>query len=149
MKKIKLHWKILIGLFVLMQFFQIDKTNPPVNTDSDFIQIEKPSPAIAKLIKDACYDCHSNETQYPWYTNIQPVGWWIRGHYRGARGDLNYSEWAEYNDEDKPSGLKEMAEEVEEMHMPLKSYTWMHPKSKMNEEQRKELVSFFLGLSKK
>ena len=133
----------LIGIFAVLQLFQIDKTNPPSDPADDFIAIENPPQEIAQMMKDACYDCHSYQTKYPWYTSIQPVGWWVRSHYRGGRQNLNYSEWRQYNDEDKPKGLHEMAEEIEKMKMPLKSYTWMHPEAKLSEGQKEALIAYF------
>ena len=141
-------WLLVILAFVLMQFFPIEKTNPPSDPANDFITIENPPQQVGTLLKNACYDCHSYHTKYPWYANIQPVGWWIRSHYRGARQNLNYSEWRQYNEEDKPHGLEEMAEEVEEKTMPLKSYTWMHPDAKLSEKDRQVLVEYFKGKSR-
>ena len=138
----------LLTIFVLLQFFQIDKTNPEINPADDFITIENPPQEIATLMKNACYDCHSHQTKYPWYTNIQPVAWWIQGHYRGGRQNLNFSEWRQYNEEDKPRGLAEMAEEVEATKMPLLTYWIAHPEAKLSAEDRASLVAYFKGKSK-
>ena len=141
-------WLALILVFVILQFFPIDKTNPPSTPENDFLAIENPPENIKLLIKNACYDCHSNHTKYPWYTNIQPIAWWIRGHYENGRENLNYSEWAQYNEEDKPRGLAEMADEVEETKMPLLTYWLMHPEAKLSEEDRGALVAYFREKSK-
>jgi hypothetical protein len=133
----------LLAVLVVIQFFRIDKTSPKADPAKDFVAIEQPPQAVSEMLKHACYDCHSNHAQYPWYTNIQPVGWWIKGHIQGAREELNYSEWADYNNDDKPRGLKEMAEEVEKGNMPLKSYTWMHPEARLTDAQRAELAAWF------
>ena len=63
----------IVAILVIIQFFRIDKTNPPVIQENDFITISNPPDNIAKIIKASCYDCHSNETKYPWYTNISPL----------------------------------------------------------------------------
>ena len=141
-------WLAFILAFVVLQLFPIDKTNPQSDPADDFIAIENPPEQIVTLMKNACYDCHSNQTRYPWYTNIQPVGWWIRGHFQHARGELNFSEWQQYNQDDKPKALKEMADEVEETKMPLLSYWIMHPEAKLSETDRKLLVDYFRGKSK-
>ncbi|HHM20733.1 MAG TPA: cytochrome C [Bacteroidetes bacterium] len=136
-------WLFLILVFVVIQLFPIDQTNPPADPEDDFITIEKPPEAIGALVKTACYDCHSYQTKYPWYVNIQPVGWWMRSHFRGARKELNFSQWSQYDQEDKAHHFSEMAEEVEEKHMPLKSYTWMHPEARLSNDDRQMLVDFF------
>jgi len=139
----------LAALFILLQFFQIDKTNPPVDTNNDYITMQNPPTEIAEMMRTSCYDCHSNETVYPWYTYVQPVGWWVQKHIRAGKKGLNYSEWRQCNEEDKPSSLKEMAEEVEETKMPLLPYWLAHWDAKLNEEKRKKLVAYFEGMAKK
>lgn len=147
-KNMKFIWLFLILVFVVLQFFPIDKTNPSFNPDDDFIAMENPPEHIATIIKDACYDCHSQQTEYPWYTNVQPVGWWIKGHFQNGRKALNFSQWRQYNEEDKSRGLAEMAEEVEATKMPLLTYWIMHPEAKLSEEKRSELVAYFEERSK-
>ena len=141
-------WLALILLFVILQFFPIEKTNPSFQPEDDFIAIENPPAEIATIMKNACYDCHSYQTEYPWYTNIQPVGWWINGHYTHAREKLNFSLWQQYNEEDKPKGLAEMADQVEATKMPLLTYWIMHPEAKLSEEERTNLVAYFRERSK-
>lgn len=133
----------ILAILVVIQFFQIDKTKPESDPAKDFITVENPPQAVAEMLKNTCYDCHSNHTKYPWYTSVQPVAWWIRGHVRGARMQVNYSEWADYNQEDKTHALREMAEVMEEKRMPPKSYVSMHPESKMTAEQEAELLAYF------
>ncbi len=137
----------LIGVFAVLQLFQIDKTNPPSDPADDFIAMENPPEQVALLMKNACYDCHSNHTKYPWYTSIQPVAWWIRGHYRHGRKKLNFSKWSGYDSEKKEHKIEECIDEVEAKHMPLKSYTWMHPEAKLSEEDRKVLIDYFRSKS--
>lgn len=133
----------LLAVLVVLQFFQIDKKNPPSDPAKDFITLENPPAEVATLLKNACYDCHSHETKFPWYTNIQPVAWWIRGHIRGARQHLNYATWGDYEADKKAHKFEEMAEETKAGHMPMKSYTWMHPEAKLTEAQRQTLVAWF------
>ena len=133
----------LIVLFVLIQFYRIDKTNPPVDLTQDFIQVEKPPAAIGQLLKDACYDCHSHETKYPWYTNVMPFSKWIQGHIEHGREHLNFSTWGSYSDKKKDHKLEEGAEFVLETKMPLTSYLIPHPEARITKEQRKELADWF------
>ena len=129
----------LLGILVIMQFFRIDKTNPPVDASKDFIALEQPPQEVVSLLKAACYDCHSHETAYPWYTNIAPVSWWIKDHIDHGRDELNFSEWGDYSRKRKHHKLEEMAEEVEEGHMPMPSYTWGHAEARLSEDQKETL----------
>lgn len=131
----------VVGVLVIAQFFQAGKTNPPV--ESDFIQATNPPPAVAQMLKDACYDCHSNETVYPWYTYIVPLGNWIKGHVNEGREHLNFSTWNAYSAEDKAEIFEESAEEVAEGKMPLGSYTWTHSKARLSDSQKKEFAEWF------
>ena len=137
----------LLGVLVIIQFFGIDKTNPPVNASEEFMTLAAPPADVAQLLKDACYDCHSHETEYPWYTNIEPVSWWIAHHIEEARGHLNFSTWGTYNAEKKAHKAEECGEEVEKGKMPLKSYLPMHPEARLTDAQRALLTNWFMALS--
>lgn len=130
---------------VAIQFFQIDKTNPHHDITNDFMTLQNPPSDIAEMLKNACYDCHSNLTEYPWYTCIQPAGSWVQGHIYNARGELNFSEWQQYNDDDKPRGLEGMAEQVSKKKMPLTSYTLAHSAARLNMEERRVLSEWFIS----
>jgi hypothetical protein len=137
---------VLLTTFVLMQFFRIDKTNPPLDPANDFISITKPSAEIASILKASCYDCHSNEIRYPWYTNIAPFSWWIKHHVNEGNEELNFSEWGTYKPRRMDHKLKEGIEMIEEDKMPLYSYTVMHGDAKLSAEQKEKLIAFFKGL---
>lgn len=140
MKKILI---ALIGAFLLLQFFQIDKTNPPVDQNSDFLTLKKTPENVAQLIKSACYDCHSNETVYPWYANVQPFGWFLKDHIDEGRKKLNFSTFANYEPKRQAKKLDETAELIENGGMPLESYTLIHKEAKLTAEQKKLLVDYF------
>lgn len=108
-----------------------------------FIGARKPVPAdVAKVLQRACYDCHSNHTSYPWYADIQPVGWWLAMHVRDGRRHLNFSEFTTYSDKRAAHKLKEVAEEVREKGMPLRSYTWTHPEARLDDAERKLIIDW-------
>jgi len=134
---------ILLGIFIIMQFFRIDKTNPPVNKALDFIEIHQPSKEIAGMLKDACYDCHSHEVKYPWYTNVTPVSWWVKGHIDEGLAELNFSEWGNYDAGKAKHKLEESYEKVEKKEMPLTPYLIAHSEARLTTEQRAELVAYF------
>ena len=138
--------KIAIGfivLLVIIQFFRIDKTNPTIIQENDFISITNPPENIKNLLKTSCYDCHSNESTYPWYTNVAPISWWVKQHINEAREELNFSEWGAFTEKRKKHKLEECFEMVEEGEMPLKSYLIVHDEAKLTTEQKNELVVWF------
>jgi len=140
--------KILIAIpivFILIQFIRIDKTNPEVVLANDFVEMEKPPTEIGDMIKSSCYDCHSNHSKYPWYTNVAPVSWIVKNHIIEGRDHFNFSEWNSYSSDEQKDILHECAEEVEEGEMPMKPYLLMHSDAKLSEEQKNILVAYFGG----
>lgn len=133
----------LFAIFVIIQFFRIDTTNPEVIAENDFLYAVGASDDVAQIIKTSCYDCHSNTTQYPWYSNVAPVSWWLKDHINEAREELNFSEWETFEHKRKLKKLKESVEELEEKEMPLKAYTITHGDAKLSDEQREMLVNWF------
>lgn len=146
MKKI---FYLLIVVFIILQFFQIDKTNPPVDENQDFIKMQNPSPEIAQQIKASCYDCHSNESTYPWYTNIQPVGWWVKNHIDEGKHHLNFSEFGTYSAKRQSHKMEECYELVEENEMPLKSYTIAHQDAVLDDATKEQLITYFKEMEEK
>lgn len=137
--------RILLGLAVLLviiQFIRIDKTNPPVDPKLDFAVAARPPAEVVAVIKEACYDCHSHETKYPWYSNIAPVSWWLKGHVNEALEHFNFSTLGILKPEDLKWALGTAAEEIREKKMPLRSYTWMHPEARLTDEQRALLATW-------
>ena len=145
MKKILI---VLLMVFIIIQFFPIDKTNPITNEGMDFLKIKNTPEPIAKLIRNSCYDCHSNETKYPFYSNIQPVAWLLKNHIDEGRKELNFSTFATYEPKRQAHKLEEAAENVEQKNMPLESYTLGHSDAKLSDEQRKQLVNYFRMVQK-
>lgn len=137
--------KILFGLLavvVIIQFFRIDKTNPPVNRALDIMNVVPVPPEIKSILKTSCYDCHTNETVYPWYTNVAPVSWWIKNHIDDGRDELNFSEWGNYSLRRKDHKLDEIVEMIDEEEMPLPSYLIAHGDARLNAEQKALLVDW-------
>ncbi|MEE9439891.1 MAG: heme-binding domain-containing protein [Saprospiraceae bacterium] len=136
----------LAVIFILIQFKRIDKTNPEVVKSQDLLTMRAPSQSVAKNIKTACYDCHSNESTYPWYTNIAPVSWWIKGHIVNGREHLNFSNWGSYSIKDSKHIAEECVEMIEKNWMPLIGYKLMHSEAKLDEKERGELIKYFKTL---
>lgn len=139
--------KIIGGIFVLglivMQFFQIDKTNPPVVAAKTISTVSSPPQEVLSLLKTACFDCHSNETQYPWYANVAPVSWWIKGHIDHGRSELNYSEWGDYDADDQIKKMKKAHRFVRTGLMPMASYTIGHKEARLTPPQKILLMDWF------
>ena len=136
-------WLLLLVALIIMQFFPIDKTNPTADASLDLITMENPPQEIAMMLKGACYDCHSNNTKYPWYTSVAPISWWVKGHIDHGRDEINFSEWGNYKADKANHYLEESAEVVEEKRMPLTPYLILHPEAKISEEQRATLAQWF------
>lgn len=138
--------KIVVAVLVVIQFFRIDKTTQPVDVTKDFVSLTNPPARVAEIIKTSCYDCHSDQTNYPWYTNIAPVSWWIGHHIEEGKEHLNFSNWASYSAKKADHKLEEFYEEVEEGEMPLKSYTFLHGAAKLSEEDKEIFISWVKSL---
>lgn len=142
----KLILKIILIIFIIFQFFRIDKTNPVADRNMDFLVIKKTPENISKIVKNACYDCHSNETTYPWYTNIQPFGWFVKKHIDEGRKELNFSTFATYEPARQARKLNKAAKEITEGEMPLESYLLIHKEAKLNPDQKELLITYFLTM---
>jgi len=139
---------VALGSLVVIQFFRIDKSQPAVDPSLDFLAIESVPIKEATLIKDACYDCHSNEVEYPWYSNIAPVSFWVKGHIDHGIEKLNFSNFGSYDEGKAKHKLEECVEMMEKKSMPLKSYTWLHPEARLTDDTRQSLIDFFDAKSK-
>ena len=142
-----MNWKkIIIGvliLLVLIQFFRINKTNPEFNHEKDYLTSVKTPENISNMLKNACYDCHSYETNYPWYSNVAPISWMLKSHVNEGRHHVNFSLWGDFDPEKKSAIKHEIVEVLEEGEMPLASYTWMHPEAKLTNDQKETLINWF------
>lgn len=140
MKKVLM---VLLGLFIIIQFFPVEKTNPPVNKGMDFLTIKKTPEKEAAIIKNSCYDCHSNETVYPWYSNVQPIGWFLQEHFKDGRKHLNFSSFATYEPKKQIHKLEEAIDEIKKGDMPLQSYTLVHQDAVLSPEEQSLLMKYF------
>ena len=132
----------LLAIIVIIQFFRIDKTNPPVDPALDMINVAQVPEEIESILKTSCYDCHTNESVYPWYTNVAPVSWWVKKHINEGRDELNLSEWGSYSLRRKDHKLDEIVEMIDEEEMPLPSYLIAHGDARLSAEQKALLVDW-------
>lgn len=146
MKKI-IFW--IAAVFVGIQLIPVDRTNKAVNAKDNFIDIYKTPQHITVILKNACYDCHSNETKYPDYAYIAPISWTVKDHINEGREHLNFSEWGTYNKELKENALEKTIATVKDLQMPLPSYIPYHPKANLTTKQRELIQAYFTNLQKK
>ena len=139
MKKISV---ILLVAFILIQFFPIDKNNPAPTPQMDFLTIKNTPETTANLIRNGCYDCHSNETKYLWYSNVQPIAWFLQDHIEEGRKELNFSTFATYEPKRQAHKLAEAIEQIEKGEMPLDSYIIAHSEAKFSESQKQEVIQY-------
>lgn len=138
----KIFWLAIPAALLVIQFFQPDMSNPPVDPAQDIQQVANPPAEVQSILKAACYDCHSNESAYPWYSRISPVSWWVADHINEGREALNFSTFGTLSPGDRAEALEEAAEKVNEGEMPLNSYTWMHPEARLTAAQKDLLVGW-------
>jgi hypothetical protein len=126
---------VIAAILVLIQFIR-----PARNESAEYSKdITKKFPvpdSVLTILKPACYDCHSNHTDYPWYANIQPVAWWLADHVNEGKKELNFSEFASYRPFRQYNKLDKIVKELDESEMPLYSYTIMHGNARLSNEQR-------------
>lgn len=139
-------WQYLLGGLVVIgiavQF--VPSELPPVQTSNpgDLIGsgiVEEP---MANILKSACYDCHSNETNYPWYSHVAPVSWLVAKDTREGREEVNFSNWQDLELLDQLAILDDISSEVSEEQMPMPIYTWIHPEAKLDENQRQQILAW-------
>lgn len=120
----------LLLVSVAIQFIPADISNPGITYDIPT------TPRIKTVLKKACYDCHSNETVWPWYSKISPISWFVAGDVNEGRQELNYSEWDRYDGEEKLEMIRDSWKEIAENKMPPWIYVKMHPESALTIEER-------------
>jgi hypothetical protein len=141
-KILKRTFQILLLVFIIIQFIRPEKNKAEGISKND-ISTLYPVPAnVQSILKTSCYDCHSNNTVYPWYAKIQPVTWWLNNHIQDGKKDLNFSEFASYRIRKQYKKLEEINELVEKDAMPLDSYLWIHKDAKLNEQQKLVLANW-------
>jgi hypothetical protein len=118
-----------------IQFVRPERTNPPADPAASFEGVAKPSPPAAALVRRACYDCHSNQTVWPWYARVAPMSWLVAGDVREGRTHLNLSEWNRLSPEMSRLRMGEMCEEMRKGEMPLWQYLLLHRGARPSREE--------------
>jgi len=131
--------RLLLGLFVAfgaIQFVPVERTNPPATATLD-------APAnVRAILERSCFDCHSHETRWPWYSRVAPVSWLVANDVSNGREELNFSTWDQYDARRAARRISDIPEEIEEGEMPLPNYLRIHPEAKVSEVELATLRSW-------
>lgn len=139
-KILKLIGILLLVVLVVMQFIRPEKNQGGFEGITAFKNDTKPSDEVFLILKENCFDCHSDVTKYPWYAEIAPISYWLADHVKEGKGDFNVSAWETYSTKKKDHKLEEFVEEIEKGNMPLDSYTWIH--GKLSNENQDLLIQW-------
>ena len=137
--------KILLALlvvFIAIQFIQPAHNKTVQVLPTDFAKVFVVPNNVQSVLQIACYDCHSNNTRYPWYTNIQPAGWLLANHVKDGKEELNFSEFANNSQRKQLSKLKATQNSIKDGSMPLPSYTLIHTDAKLSKESKAVILNW-------
>lgn len=140
----------LIGfiIFLLMQCYQPARNiGYEQHFSSNFTEIYKVPKNIEATLRTSCYDCHSDNTNYPWYSYIQPVRFFMDGHINNGKKELNFNEFGNYSKRKQENKLNRIAKEIKEDEMPLNSYTLIHKNAKLSKTQKQEVLKWFTKIN--
>lgn len=146
MKILKIIVLLLLVAFIAIQFFPIELNKSDIIPKTDFLLVNTVPETIQKKLQVSCYDCHSNNTHYPWYSKIQPMAWFMEKHIKEGKDELNFNEWDDYSNRRKNSKLKSIINQIKDDEMPLESYTYIHSDATFSEKEKKEMVQFMQQL---
>ena len=142
MNKKRLIWLIIILLIVIIQLIPNHKPEVMLSNENDLIYNNKLPESVENILRTSCYDCHSNETKYPWYSYIAPVSWLVVRDIKVGRDEINFSEWESQSKMDKAKNIDKIIDEVSDEQMPMPIYTLIHTDAKLNAEDRQQLVDW-------
>jgi hypothetical protein len=133
---------VIAGIVIIIQFVPFDLPPASARPDNDLLGSGEVPEAIASVLKVSCYDCHSVETRYPWYSHVAPMSWLVAKDVREGREEMNLSEWKSIAARKKVKSLENIKEEVLEGHMPLPVYLTIHWDARLTGEQRKQIADW-------
>ena len=136
----------MVVIAVVIQFIRPDMAPVPVDPKHTIQAVVTVPPQIDAMLHQSCYDCHSNETRWPWYSQISPVSWWLKSHINDGRRALNFSEFAALPKKKQLKKLDDACDQVKQGDMPLKFYLPMHPAAHLTDADRSALCTWFTSL---
>lgn len=142
MKLLKNTALVLVAVFVVIQFIRPAHNTSGQVLPTDFAKVMVVPNNVLTLLQNACYDCHSNNTKYPWYSNVQPMAWMMANHIQNGKEKLNFSGFGSYTSRRQTSKLKEIANQIKDGEMPISSYSLMHKNARLSKEQRNLIMDW-------
>lgn len=147
----KIKGKIIIILFIVLvgiQFVPIQRNKSDIVSNADFFNVYNPPLTIKNILEISCYNCHSNNTNYRWYSYIQPVGMFLQSHIDEGKSELNFSEFKDYSSRMRNLKLNSIVNQLEDEKMPLPSYLILHKEAELSKSERKNLILYINSLLK-
>ncbi|MDA0176317.1 MULTISPECIES: heme-binding domain-containing protein [Flavobacteriaceae] len=142
MKILKIIAIVLLVAFVGIQFIPTTRNQSEVVPKTDFMLVNDVPNDIKNKLQVSCYDCHSNNTIYPWYNKVQPVAWFLEDHIKEGKAELNFNEWDDYSNRRKNSKLKSIINQIENGEMPLWSYTLIHKNALLSTGEKELIIGY-------
>lgn len=133
---------VLLLVFIIIQFFHPAKNVTAAAQPQDIFALYPASDSVVNILHKACYDCHSNNTRYPWYNKIQPVAWWLNNHILEGKKHLNFNEYGLRPLDKQAKGFKGIAGTITKGEMPLNSYTWIHKDAILSDAEKKAVIDW-------
>lgn len=133
---------ILLIAFIVVQFIRPARNKSGQVSDADILKTFNVPGNVSTILKNACFDCHSNNTNYPWYSNIQPIGWFLAEDIKDGKSELNLSEFGSLSSRRQISKLKNIVSRIKDGTMPLPMYQLMHSNARLTEDEQKLLIDW-------
>jgi hypothetical protein len=149
MKLLRIFLVVLLIAFIALQFVPNKMPKNEAAGKDDLITSGVMPSTISSILRTSCYDCHSSQTYYPWYSKVAPASWLLAKDIREGRDDLNFSEWGSLSKRRQIGNLRKIKEEVTKGDMPLKKYLLIHRDAKLSPEKKAALVSWTEDMTKK
>ena len=132
----------MVIVFVAIQFVRPARNKSGQVLPTDFTKVYTVPNNVQSILQNACYDCHTNNTNYPWYSNVQPIAWMLARHIKNGKDKINFSEFGSNSTRKQISKLKEIANQIKDDEMPLFSYKMMHSKANLSKEEKNLIMDW-------
>ncbi|HCE54243.1 MAG: hypothetical protein APF83_07400 [Lutibacter sp. BRH_c52] len=139
MKVLKIILLVVLLALLGIQFIPTTRNQIDIVPSTDLMEVYNVPEQVEIIFKTSCYDCHSNNTYYPWYNKIQPASWMIQNHIKKGKAELNFNEFGSYSERKRKSKFKSILSQVKDGEMPLASYTWIQRDAKLSENEKKAI----------
>jgi hypothetical protein len=137
---------LILVVFAVIQFFRPSKNSEPTELAKILPTDMNANSEVTKILATSCFDCHSNCTNYPWYADIQPIGWWMSNHIQEGKKAINFSDFENLGLIRRRSKLESILKQIQQDKMPLSSYMKLHPESRLNEQQKRIITDWVKSL---